>query len=479
VTLNEDNDWEATVEHLPVYDDNNEEIEYTWTEGDMPEGYELTDTSVDGKITTLTNTLMTEATVIKVWHDDENESNNRPEELEVVLKGGEEEVTTVTLNEENGWTATVEHLPVYDDDNNEIEYTWTEGDLPDNYQLESQKTEGKVTTITNTILTEATVIKVWNDKEDQDRKRPDSLTVVLSNGEETVETVTLNDDNDWTVTVTGLPKYADGVEVIYTWTEDEEGLPEGYELTSKETEGTVTTFTNSYSTEETQTTVKKVWDDADNQDGKRPDSITVYLSDGTSIIRTVVLNEANSWTCTIEHLDKYDDGVKIEYTWTEDEAGLPEGYVLSNTEVEGTITTLTNSYTPEETEVPVIKIWEDHDDKDRKRPDSITVHLFADGEEVASVEITKEGNWEYTFEGLPKYSDGEEIDYTITEDPVEGYTTVIDGYTVYNRLPPNTGDSNHFFWLFGLMLPVIAMLLVGVMRQKENMQRLLSLVKGK
>ena len=87
-------------------------------------------------------------------------------------------------------------------------------------------------------------------------------------------------------------------------------------------EGTVTTLTNSYTPEKVSATIKKVWDDAENQDGKRPESLNVTLSNGTE----VTLNESNNWTAMVEDLPKYDDGQVIEYTWTE--GTLPEGYVL-------------------------------------------------------------------------------------------------------------------------------------------------------
>ena len=81
-----------------------------------------------------------------------------------------------------------------------------------------------LTTLTNTHVpetTNVTVIKVWNDENNQDGKRPTSLTVTLSNG----QTVTLNDQNNWTATIENLPVYANGEAIQYTWTEAE--LPEG------------------------------------------------------------------------------------------------------------------------------------------------------------------------------------------------------------------------------------------------------------
>ena len=274
--------------------------------------------------------------------------------------------------------------------------------------------EGTITTLTNshtTEETEATVKKVWNDANNQDGKRPTELKVTLSNGTE----VTLNDENEWTATVENLPKYANGEEIEYTWTEDEEGLPEGYELTSSNKVGTITTLTNSYDTEETEATVKKVWNDTNNQDGKRPTELKVTLSNGTE----VTLNEANNWTATVEHLPKYANGVEIEYTWTEDEAGLPEGYELTSSNKVGTITTLTNSYTPEETEATVKKVWNDTNNQDGKRPAELKVTL-SNGTEVT---LNEANSWTAKVENLPKYANGVEIEYTWTEGSMpEGYT---------------------------------------------------------
>ena len=52
----------------------------------------------------------------------------------------------------------------------------------------------------------------------------------------------MNESNEWTATVTDLPKHADGTEITYTWTV--ENVPEGYTITDIEVEGTVTTLTN-------------------------------------------------------------------------------------------------------------------------------------------------------------------------------------------------------------------------------------------
>jgi len=55
VTLNAGNQWTVTVKDLPKYDAEGEEIAYTWVEGKMPAGYELTNEETEGRVTTLTN----------------------------------------------------------------------------------------------------------------------------------------------------------------------------------------------------------------------------------------------------------------------------------------------------------------------------------------------------------------------------------------------------------------------------------------
>ncbi len=91
------------------------------------------------------NTPSTSASVTKVWDDDNDKAGARPDSIAVTLSDG----TEVTLSAKNQWTATVDGLPKYDEDGEEIEYTWAEGDMPEGYSLESSSTEGTVTTITN------------------------------------------------------------------------------------------------------------------------------------------------------------------------------------------------------------------------------------------------------------------------------------------------------------------------------------------
>ena len=81
-------------------------------------------------------------------------------------------------------------------------------------------------------------------------------------------------------------------------------------------------------------------------------------------------------------------------------------------------------------EIPVTKVWDDADDQDGTRPESILVTLLADGKAVDTHTLT--APWEYTFTGLPKYKDGVEIQYTISEDTIPNYESSINGYVITN-----------------------------------------------
>ena len=75
--------------------------------------------------------------------------------------------------------------------------------------------------------------------------------------------------------------------------------------------------------------------------------------------------------------------------------------------------------------------------KMRKRPNSITVKVLDDNNEVvASKTVTADDHWKYHFDNLPQYDDAmtKKIKYSIFEDDVDKYTTDINGYTYYKSL---------------------------------------------
>ncbi len=192
-------------------------------------------------------------------------------------------------------------------------------------------------------------------------------------------------------------------------------------------------------------TVEKVWEDADNQDGKRPHSVQVQLyENGEAKGEVITLNASNNWTYTWEQLLKgnvYAVGeLNSENVLVQNNQKYNEDYVASYTlSSEENKIIITNTHTPEETSKTVTKIWSDSNNQDGKRPQQIQVQLLADGQakgEKITLDSTME--WTYTWNNLPKYSQGREIVYTVTEDTVEGYTTTYsdDTFTITNSYTP-------------------------------------------
>lgn len=88
-----------------------------------------------------------------------------------------------------------------------------------------------------------------------------------------------------------------------------------------------------------------------------------------------------------------------------------------------------------DTEVSGSKIWEDYNNKYNTRPEKITVNLLQNGKVIESKEVTAEDNWSYQFTKLLKCdSNGNIYEYAITEDKVEGYETIIEGFDIINSL---------------------------------------------
>ena len=89
----------------------------------------------------------------------------------------------------------------------------------------------------------------------------------------------------------------------------------------------------------------------------------------------------------------------------------------------------------EEIELSGTKIWNDNDNNWKTRPESITVNLLANGEVVASKNVTAADNWKYSFTNLPKYDeDVGQINYTIDEIELGNYSSQIRGTDIVNTL---------------------------------------------
>ena len=427
VKPDENGKWKYIFKNLPKYDDKGKEIKYTVKE-DPVAGYK---SKVDGY--NITNSYKPEETSVKVtkkWEDADNQDGKRPENIKVQLYGNDKKVgDEVTLNEGNKWTHTWEKLPK-NEAGNPIKYTVKEVNVGNGYKSAITGSAEDGFTVTNTRKPEKTKVegeKTWNDADDQDGKRPKEITVnLLANGKK-VKEAKVTADTNWKYSFTDLPKYEKGQEIKYTVTENAvaEYTPEinGHNIK------------NSYTPEETSVTVTKGWNDANDQDGKRPKSIKVQLyGDDKKVGEEVELSEGNGWTHTWTKLPKKAKGKDIKYEVKE--VTEVDGYItdIDNSDI-GNIRIL-NSHTPETTEIKGKKTWNDGDNQDGNRPKEITVNLLANGKKIKEAKATADTNWEYSFTDLPKYEGGKEIEYTVTENTVKGYSTDIKGYDIENSYTP-------------------------------------------
>ena len=155
-------------------------------------------------------------------------------------------------------------------------------------------------------------------------------------------------------------------------------------------------------------------DDIDDEDDEDEDDNVIIAS----------VNE-NEWNFTVIGLPKYQNGEEVTYTIGEQET---DGYT---TEIVRNV--ITNTHVPETVTISGTKVWNDPTTKDQKRPESITIILFANGVEVDRVDVNGSGDiWDFEFADQYKYENGVEIVYTIDEVDVAGYNKEINGYEIVN-----------------------------------------------
>ena len=192
----------------------------------------------------------------------------------------------------------------------------------------------------------------------------------------------------------------------------------------------------------TNISVEKKWKEENNDTKSRPENIKVKLiakiADKEYIVEERVITAESGWKTTFKDLPTENNGNKIEYTITEDEVS---GY---KTEITGSAKdgfVITNTKESEKISVEGVKNWNDKNNQGGARPKLITVNLLKNGKQIASRKVTEADGWKWKFEGLNKYENGKEIEYTITEDEVSGYKTEItgnakDGFVITNTKEP-------------------------------------------
>lgn len=484
------NQWQGTVT-MPQYNANGEEIVYTAQEETVPQFYTA---SAYGLTVTNTFVVPTDATEVKInktWKDNDIQKQRRPDQIKFTLEATLEDgtvVENVTRNGEqiqvNGKTYimdvtgdnqayTFTGLPVYDDNANAITYDVGESVIDGEehkddlkFYNSSKENIGKNNIqFTNTfktpeeiddMTTKIPVTKVWNDNDDKAGKRPSKLNLVI-NGTNIDQPISQNvlfdeaanskDNNTWAKEINVQQYDNNGQEIAYTLTEPT--VPDFY---TEEIQGMTVVNTFVGSDEQKTINVTKVWDDNNNNAGKRPGRIQ-FTATGTdttkpeneqTITKTTTLS-ASSWTGTIT-VPKYDGNAnEIEYTVSEQTDFTNSKFYQASDPVVTkdasgfTTVSITNTFAvpDEDVSLTVNKKWvEKNATQAERRPGSIKFTLQANGVATGKstdIDISKtfeDKDYSYTFTGLDRYDElGNPIDYTVEESNVglEFYTSKTTG----------------------------------------------------
>ncbi|WP_434726150.1 Cna B-type domain-containing protein [Trueperella pyogenes] len=418
--LTKDNAWKGEFSGLPAKKDG-KPVVYTAVE-DKVDGYISKVENVDG-VVKVTNTYTPETVSVegvKTWDDANNQDGLRPASIQVqLLANGKPhgKPVEVKADEKGEWKYSFADLPKFAE-GKQIVYSVAEVKVPEGYVSKADGMNLKNTHKPATVSVEGA--KTWDDAKNQDGKRPESITIrLLKNGVEADSRI-VTAAQKWAWSFTDLPKFDKGQEIVYTITED---AVSGY---SAKMAGY--NVTNTYTPGKTSVGVAKSWQDGHDQDGLRPESVQVQLlADGKPVEgKVLTLKAANNWAGTFTELEEFKAGKKIAYSVAE--VSVPKGYT---SQVAGDATrgyTVTNTHTPAVTAIPVLKVWDDADNKDGLRPDSITVRLLANGKPVEgqSLTLTKDNAWKGQFAELPSNKGGKPVEYSVVEDKVDGYTSKVE-----------------------------------------------------
>ena len=411
VVLSAANNWQHTFPTLPVYDSVDGHLIMYWiAEDDIP-GYraEIIPNN-DGSFSIInTNTETIEIPVTKQWVGEPANT------VTVNLLADGVVIDTAELSAAGNWQHSFTELPKYDQtDGHKIVYDVQEIPM-EGYEPGRSGSVETGFTFTNTITGKVSipVTKQWIGP------AAESVTVNLLANDSIVDTVELNAANNWQHTFEDFPKYDNGEEIEYKI--EELDMP-GYSSTVILNEDGSYNIQNT-NTETIDIQVVKQWV------GTPVNSVTINLIADGGLVDTVELTATSNWKHTFAELPKYDstDGHPIVYDVQE----VPvAGYTPGCSGTVETGFTFTNTITGK-VSIPVTKQWIG------PAAQSVVIELLAGETKVDEVELSAANNWQHTFTNLEQYDNGVEIEYSIRELSLNGYSTDIvpneDGsYTIIN-----------------------------------------------
>lgn len=383
-------------------------------------------------LTTLANKILlvednlysgtTDVSVRAVWEDDNNSKSIRPNTLKVALIGSDGSYRSIQLNTSNSWQHTFTDIPQKYNNQN-ILYT-VDAHETSHYGLSINGTQTEEYVITNTLLTGNLTVAVTVEGVPENTDISNLLLNISGPDVSTPIQISLGQMNNGSFELTNLlegtysiicSNFDLGINGIYLLGDSVLGSSANIEYGGNTTARIHLHYSYEKETppeEETRIiTVSITFDDNNNQDGNRPDSVTVYLYADDSLVDDVTIGETEGWSYTFTDLPIYNNGgEEIYYAVQQSAAELytstVNGYSIENT------------YTPETTKATVRKIWDDNNDAQGLRPSSITM-ILSNGQ---SVTLNDTNYWTATIDNLPTKLNGESVTYTWTEETVSGYT---------------------------------------------------------
>ena len=390
-----------------------------------------------------------------------------PKSITVNLLADGKIVATKVITEEDNWECNFENMPKYDEkDGHEIKY-----------EVKEEPVKGYKATyhylyfgnfIINKSVVDVSVEKKWvgtpkDEAEvtlyrDYEVSEYDVLTETFKKSVKTeaVETIKLNKDNNWKHTFKELQEmYTElGNVTKYKYYVKEKEI-DGYKsvITGDEDKGF--TITN-IDTSKMSIPVQKIWK------GVPVEKVKIVLKADGVEKEVAELNYDNEWMYTFENLDRVNpDNSVIKYTVEEEEIkgyksfikqrdaeDISKGVDITNYQYFNlkiskywnilpyleAVPQKEHGFVRRKIENPLMMELYSKEKSLVKLPESITIHLYADGKLLYTKVLTKEDNWAYVFNNIPMFDekDGHLIKYEIKEDPIPGYKTIIGSDYVVN-----------------------------------------------
>ena len=390
-----------------------------------------------------------------------------PKSITVNLLADGKIVATKVITEEDNWECNFENMPKYDEkDGHEIKY-----------EVKEEPVKGYKATyhylyfgnfIINKSVVDVSVEKKWvgtpkDEAEvtlyrDYEVSEYDVLTETFKKSVKTeaVETIKLNKDNNWKHTFKELQEmYTElGNVTKYKYYVKEKEI-DGYKsvITGDEDKGF--TITN-IDTSKMSIPVQKIWK------GVPVEKVKIVLKADGVEKEVAELNYDNEWMYTFENLDRVNpDNSVIKYTVEEEEIkgyksfikqrdaeDISKGVDITNYQYFNlkiskywnilpyleAVPQKEHGFVRRKIENPLMMELYSKEKSLVKLPESITIHLYADGKLLYTKVLTKEDNWAYVFNNIPMFDekDGHLIKYEIKEDLIPGYKTIIGSDYVVN-----------------------------------------------